>query len=317
MKIVRHIVSNGREYSKEIDAWFNECKENRNIYQDLLAVWQLTGELPPSFSPNRAKAWERVRSTIKVSQRRMNIYRLASQVAAAVIIIFVSIWIGAKVDSWRPLEFTEITSPPGQKTQILLPDSSTVWLNGGSKIKYAQNFNQANRNVELVGEGYFDVRKNFSSQFVVKVNAIDVKVFGTQFNVKAYDDGKKVEVGLKTGSIGIESDGRTLIKLNPGDFLTYDKESKEIELEKKAVDLVLAWTKNELVFEEQTIKEVFDYFEHWYGVHFSVDQEVLDGELLTFKIKTESLNEALSLLKLLKPMEYQINGERVTVIKPN
>jgi hypothetical protein len=58
------------------------------------------------------------------------------------------------------------------------------------------------------------------------------------------------------------------------------------------------------------------YIERWYGVKIKIAPELLDGQLYTFKIKTESLQEALRLINLLKPIKYTVNGTEVIVTKP-
>ena len=132
-------------------------------------------------------------------------YRRIAQIAAAIIVIFLSVWTGTELDNWKQNpQFTEVFSPAGQKTRIILPDSSVVLLNGNSQIRYNQNFNKDNRNVKLKGEGYFEVRRNLSKQFVVSTSELDIKVFGTSFNVKAYGNDQSIEVGLTTGHIGID-----------------------------------------------------------------------------------------------------------------
>ena len=82
------------------------------------------------------------------------------------------------------------------------------------------------------------------------------------------------------------------------------------------VNLVSAWTREEMVFEEDSLEEIIKYMERWYGVNIQVSPELLDGELLTFKVKTESLNELLKLINILKPIKFHIDGKQVTITKP-
>jgi hypothetical protein len=71
-----------------------------------------------------------------------------------------------------------------------------------------------------------------------------------------------------------------------------------------------------MVFEEDSLEEIIKYMERWYGVNIQIAPELLDGELLTFKVKTESLSELLKLINLLKPIQYNINGKQVIITKP-
>jgi ferric-dicitrate binding protein FerR (iron transport regulator) len=314
--IIRNIASNGEEYAIEIRQWLDNSEDNKKIYQDLQDIWLIRGSFPDHFLPDRTKAWQKVRQKIHSPKRSFYLWRRVGQIAAAVIVVILSIWSGTKLDQRQQVtQFTEVISPAGQKTRIILPDSSIVLLNGRSQIRFSQNFHDYRR-VELKGEGYFEVRKDLSRQFVVGTSVLDVKVFGTSFNVKAYEDDQKVEIGLKSGKVGIDRGEEEMVQLVPGQVATFDKKEHKLDLVRMDINLVSAWTRDEMVFDEVPLEEIIKYMERWYGVEIRVAPELLDGELLTFKVKTESLNELLKLISLLKPIKYQIDGKQVVITKP-
>jgi ferric-dicitrate binding protein FerR (iron transport regulator) len=316
-KILRNIASQGIDYSEEIREWLDESGENKKVYQDLLNIWQVTGTLPENFFPDKPKAWKKVQQHIDSQKRKYFIYRRLAQIAAAIIVVFLSVWTGSEFSIWKQsVQFTEVFSPAGQKTRIILPDSSIVLLNGNSQIRYSCNFGESNRKVELKGEGYFDVRKDPSRQFVVSTSHLDIKVFGTSFNVKAYENDQAVEVGLKTGKIGLDRNNKEMAQLSPGQVASFDKTKEKLDVGEIDMNLVSAWTRDELIFEEDPLSEIIKYMERRYGVSVQVASELLDNELLTFKVKTESLTEFLELIRLLKPIKYHINGKQVVITKP-
>jgi ferric-dicitrate binding protein FerR (iron transport regulator) len=316
-KLIRNIASNGAEYENEIQKWLNESDENKTVYRDMLNVWLITGSFPERFSPDKSKGWKKVKQHIYLQKKKHFLYRRFTQVAAAIVIVFMSIWTGTKLNNLdqRP-QYTEVFSLAGQKTRVLLPDSSVVLLNGNSQVRFDRNFNGHRRIVELIGEGFFEVHKDLSRQFIVTTSELDIKVFGTSFNVKAYADDQQVEVGLKNGSISIDRNNKEIVKLIPGQLATFNKKQLKLNLEKKDIEVVSAWTRDELVFDETTLGEIVKYLERWYGVNIQADSVLLDGELLTFKVKTESLSELLELINLLKPIKYHIDGKQVIIAKP-
>ena len=227
-KVIRNIASNGKEYANEVLHWLENSEDNKNVYTDLLNIWQVTGSFPDRFFPNGSKAWQQVQKHIHFQKRKYFLLRSVGKIAASVIVVFLSVWAGTKVDHLKQrTQCTEVFSPAGQKTRIILPDSSIVLLNGNSQIRYNQNFNEDNRKVELKGEGYFDVRKDFSKQFIVSTSELDIKVFGTSFNVKANEDDQNVEVGLNSGKIGIDRDKKEIIQLIPGQVANLIKKSRK------------------------------------------------------------------------------------------
>jgi len=114
----------------------------------------------------------------------------------------------------------EVTTKKGNRTKIQLPDGSNVWLNAGSKINYSKNFEGKERVVFLNGEAFFvvflngeaffDVVKNPQKPFIIHTSKIDIKVLGTQFNVKAYEEDNTTETSLIRGSVEI------FLKNDPG-----------------------------------------------------------------------------------------------------
>ena len=198
----------------------------------------------------------------------------------------------------------------------MLPDSSVVHLNGGTTVRYNNSFGKENRYLELNGEGYFDVRKNTHKAFIVHTKELNVKVYGTSFNVSAYNDDQTVEVGLKRGSVGIERNEKEILRLKPGQLATFNKNNSQFDLQNGDMNMISAWTNNELVFEEKPFNLICKYLERWYGVSIDVSNDLIDSEKYTFKVKTESLNEALGLINEIKPIKYEINGEKVKITKP-
>lgn len=316
-KIIRNISTNGVEYENEIQEWLTESDENKNIYQNLLNIWLISGSFPERFIPDRSKGWQEIHRHIHLQKKKSFFYHRIIQVAAAIIIVFLSVWTGTKLNNWdQAPQYAEVFSLVGQKTRVVLPDSSVVLLNGNSQVRFNRNFNGHKRIVELIGEGFFEVHKDLSRQFIVSTSELDIKVFGTSFNVKAYGDDQKVEVGLKNGSVAIDYNEKEIAKLIPGQLATFDKKQLKLNIAKKDIEVVSAWIRDELVFEEASMQEIARYLERWYGVNIQLAPELLDGEQFTFKVKTESLAELLKLISLLKPIKYQIDGKQVNIAKP-
>ncbi|WP_423129028.1 FecR family protein [Gaoshiqia sp. Z1-71] len=315
-KIIRNITSNGEEYAGEIREWLDDSNDNKKIYSDFLNIWRLTGSFPERFYPNRKNAWLKVQKQIHTRKRSQVLYRRMAQVAAAILVISFSVWAGSKLSHLENTAYTEIISPAGQKSRIILPDSSVVLLNSHSRIRYRQDFNVHDRHIELNGEAYFEVRKNLMRQFIVSVTDLNIKVYGTSFNVKAYEEDQIIEVGLKNGSIGIDCNEKEIIQLVPGQVAVFNKNETKLDVENVDMNMVSAWTRDEMIFEERSMEEIVKYIERWYGVEIKLDPKLIDGELLTFKVKTESLQDLLKLINLLKPITYQVDGKQVVITKP-
>ncbi|MEN6454532.1 MAG: FecR domain-containing protein [Prolixibacteraceae bacterium] len=200
--------------------------------------------------------------------------------------------------------------PDGEKGKIVLNDGTAIWLNSGSTLSYESNGNLVRR-VYLTGEAFFDVKKNRATPFLVETKNFTVKVYGTQFNVRAYDDMTASETILKEGIINICLENHKTIKLEPGQRFSLNK-GKRVEISNVNPDLYLNWKDHILKISNETLEDLIVRMEHWYGIRITVDDfERVKRLRYTLTIKTESLREMLGLMNYVTPLSYEINGENV------
>ncbi|MDO8927770.1 MAG: DUF4974 domain-containing protein, partial [Bacteroidota bacterium] len=211
--------------------------------------------------------------------------------------------------------FTEVYSPYGHKTRVVLPDGSQVWLNGDTKLKYNSDFSDA-RNVELTGEALFEVTKNTRQLFTVNAEELRLEVYGTTFNVKAYPEDFISEVALVEGSVGLFRDKQLLKKMVPGEVIAYNSVENKFSTRQGNIGQITSWSADELVIENKTFEEVTKYLERWYGVEITLDKSIQLNNRLSFKVKTESLMELLSIISRITPVTYEINGKQVKISMP-
>ncbi len=245
----------------------------------------------------------------------------------------------------QPLTYNEINVPAGSKSYIVLSDSTKVWLNAGAKFKYPGNFRQGARNVYLEGEAFFDVSKDKEKPFFVRVAGMDIKVLGTQFNVKAYADEEMIETTLLKGAIevvGLRSDkqGEDNLRLSPGQKLVlfknknYKVEDVEDEatetgtgkqiiapIQLKRAEVItlndtepeVSWKKDKLIFQKEPFKNVKIKLERWYGVSIEIQNPDILNYRFTGTFENETFELALSALKKAADFEYVIKKKHVII----
>ncbi len=134
------------------------------------------------------------------------------------------------------IAYNEIICPLGARSQFELPDGTEGSLNNGSRLKYPVNFSGSTREVELVGEAFFDVHQDKNKPFIVKTAGLNVKVLGTRFNVYSYPGEGFQEFTLESGVIElIEKENNkeiTVAKLKSGLHATY--QLKEVKTENES-----------------------------------------------------------------------------------
>ncbi len=234
----------------------------------------------------------------------------------------------------------EVTTPNGARSKILLPDGTNVWLNSGSKITYSRNMDTNSiREVQLMGEAFFEVVKNGNRPFIIHTSKMDVKVLGTQFNVKAYDGDPTTETSLIEGSVEVSlnnNPGRKyLLKPHQKLVLSNDLPAKaansratvalpevatnlvEIKpltyLQGTETDIESSWTKNLLSFEDEAFADVAKKMERWYDVTIEFKNKRWEDKFLNGSFEKESLEQALKALKYTTGFNYTIDHNKITI----
>ncbi len=233
--------------------------------------------------------------------------------------------------SERPHRNNSIVTRKGSRTHIELPDGSTVMLHGDTRLTYADGFSEGNRKISLEGEAFFDIKKDPDHPFVIQTDQIVIRVLGTAFKVRAYTKEKKTVTTLVRGLIEVQlkKDMNRHIFLHPNEVLTItdsglpvlttDSIRLKCKIAAMAPDSVfgklpqeLDQIKGKLPFKNEQFEEIAAKMEHWYNVTIIFETPVLKKEVLAGAFfENESLEEALSALKLTTPFQYTIKADTV------
>lgn len=302
----------------ELNNWLKEDIENEKLFSEAFNVYTITHSVPILFHPDKEKAWHKINKRIttqKLSGRQWMQKTKYAAAAVAILLVGLSVsqLITGKKNNQIQKQYTDIITPMGQKTMVILPDSSCVWLNSGSSLKYDGNFNIKDREVILEGEAYFEVKKNKSKRFRVKTGILNVDVYGTAFNIKNHNCDDFQEITVSEGRVGISDKTREIKQLTRGEQALLDKKTNKIKYSQNIPEIVYAWKNNELIFDNTPLEEAIKYLERWYGVNISIDTAMLGKHSYTFKVKTESFREMLEMMKVVTPLEYEINGKDVKI----
>lgn len=124
--------------------------------------------------------------------------------------------------------YAEVTAAKGSVIRYELPDHSVAWLNAGSTLRYPIVFRKDNRSVELKGEAYFEVQADKKRPFYVNTpDGLSVYVYGTKFNVAAYEDEELIGTVLEKGKVNVITPNQETMELLPGEQLLYNRNSRK------------------------------------------------------------------------------------------
>jgi transmembrane sensor len=206
-------------------------------------------------------------------------------------------------------------NPKGKKSVIFLEDGTKVWLNADSRLTYLESFEgKTERIVTLEGEAFFDVAKDKAKPFIVKTAGIEIKVLGTEFNVKSFNGDRDVQTTLVHGSVAIQSaKAEKGIVLTENEQAVFNKDSNAFSVSHVEARGLTSWKDGVMSFENTPISEIMVELERWYGVELILDDSASLDCRFSATLRNEPISVMLDLLKQTSNMNYEIKGKTVTL----
>lgn len=210
----------------------------------------------------------------------------------------------------------EISVAYGETRHLFLPDSSEIWINSGSSIKYPKVFTDDQRQIYLKGEAYFSVKKNPAKPFIVKTEPLSVKVLGTKFNVKAYPGDENVTTTLTSGKVEVSTPLQESQILRPNEQLTYNINTSAMNIEQVLPVETDAWLAGQILFINSSFNEIKQTLERHFNVTIDDKTAIPASRSYTVKfLKGETLTEILDVLKDVVGFTYLQQGEKIVLSK--
>ncbi|MFY9151395.1 MAG: FecR domain-containing protein [Prolixibacteraceae bacterium] len=333
----------------ELRNWIAESVENKEYFTKTCALWELSALSKSDAVFESQRSWFKISDQINPEPKRIKPYTRWASIAAIFVLAFISSYItmqflGNKNQAESALVSYIINEAPmGNMSKITLPDGSEIWLNAGSKIKYATSFNQNDRHLSLMGEAYFHVATNKSKPFVVNAQGVEVKATGTRFNVKAYKEEGFIEATLEEGIISVKQLNNKSSKevlLTPNQKITFYKKTSKIssssnpDLDENLPDdfapAPIAIRKIELASNVETPvytswkdsswiiqNEKLEALAIRLGRRYDVSIQLLDDKVRTYSytgtLKDETLEQVLEVMSQSSPIKYKLDKKKVSL----
>ncbi|MFT2010699.1 FecR family protein [Pontibacter sp. 13R65] len=201
---------------------------------------------------------------------------------------------------------TTVAAAAGEQKQVILPDGTTVLLNGESQLTYSPaDFGQGVRHVDLQGEAFFEVKRDTLHPFLVATKLLTTRVLGTSFNINTHDNIHSVTVA--TGLVEVSEKGTPLgqkVQLHPSEKATFDPEKNLLHKQRHEAALDFAWMQKVLVLQELPLQQALAKVERWYGVRISYDPQ-LSQRTITARYENEKLENVMESLSFLLDLSWE------------
>lgn len=214
-------------------------------------------------------------------------------------------------------QYAEAVTGTGQRKKIILPDSSIVWLNASSRLRYPVSFSPRERDVFLTGEAFFQVEHDKNRPFLVHSRRVTTKVLGTKFNVNSYNDHTSIAVTVLDGRVAVSDSLNSFGVLTSDQQITYDMTTGKANMLQVNAAALTAWHDGELVFDNTTFDMAAKIIEKWYGVEVRFLNEGLKTCEFTASFRMEdSLNQVLAVICGLNHADYSYQDATVSIDGP-
>ncbi|HAM85155.1 MAG TPA: hypothetical protein DFK15_12965 [Butyricimonas sp.] len=200
--------------------------------------------------------------------------------------------------------------PRGGEFNLTLSDGTRVWLNAETELRYPVQFNGKERVVYLKGEAYFEVAKNKKKPFLVQVDDMAVKVYGTEFNVNTYN---KIETVLVTGSVSMNQGGKEVL-LKPNQKGVFDQVSGKITVADVDVLAYVSWKNGDFIFRNESLNSIMDKLSRWYGLEVLYQDARLQNVRLSGNLKRyKDVRELFVSFEKISDARFKVQGNKVIV----
>jgi ferric-dicitrate binding protein FerR (iron transport regulator) len=303
---------------RELQEWIDESHHNRKEFETYRKIWNEIRKIYAAKNFDAEFAWEKVneinRRKLARQRRKSRIIHFASG-AAASILLCVSLYFSDFFrDDVAPALAIEMETTRGSRSEVALPDGSTVKLNSGSKISYVYNSKEKIREIVFSGEGFFEVAKDKRPFVITTPEGLQIKVLGTTFNLSAYADEKTIETTLIEGAVEIRNADNRLT-LAPGETVSYDKTKNTLQHIDKTGSY--RWLKSEIYMDNMSLGELCKRLERTCDVNITLQEGL--GEKIHYNgtLREENIGDMLDNLQKLSKIKYRMKGKDIQITSKN
>ncbi|WP_372652562.1 FecR family protein [Draconibacterium sp.] len=217
--------------------------------------------------------------------------------------------------SERKLQYNTIEIPRGGEYQLTLSDGTHVWLNSETTIKYPVVFAKNKREVFISGEAFFDVVHNEEAPFIVTTEKMKVNVLGTAFNIRAFGNEEKAATTLVRGKVNVTSTQTAqTFMIKPSEQFIIEEGKPSVR--KVNVKKYTAWTEGRILFDDNSLDEIFTDMARWYNISVEYENEALKNLRFSVDVKRyDEITKITEIIELTKKVKFELDNETITILK--
>ncbi|ASZ11198.1 FecR domain-containing protein [Chitinophaga pendula] len=312
LKLLRHYLlgKTNEDQRRMIENWYHTVDDTRPI-----DLWQEEGKKNAIKGGIQLQILEQIDNHNTTGWKAVPL-RSKLQIAACIAVLVIGgSWLFLANQLKDPITYFTVTAPLGEIKQILLPDSTEVWLKSGTTLQYSSKYGKQDRQLELTGEAFFSVQEDDSRPFIVRTDNLRTKVLGTAFNIQAYSDQPSIQVWVQHGRVQVSDSMRVITELSKGNRLQWDRADGHFQIDSLDWKQALAWQQGVLLLESATFSEVAFELKEIYGVALTTSSADIRNQHYDAKffIHKTSVKDIIATLAAVHRIQYKIKGDTITL----
>jgi ferric-dicitrate binding protein FerR (iron transport regulator) len=289
--------------------------ENLLLFNQYKRIWEEAEKIGYFKKYDEVRSFYELDKWIENNKRTRKRYLLTAVtgIAAGIMLMLGLFEFMQPSDLDRHQKAVVFNTEAGNRSAIILPDSSRVWLNSKTHFSYDADYGQTNRNVYLVGEAFFEVRHS-DEPFIVSLSDFKIKVCGTKFNVSAYPDDQSTLTCLESGKISIKKEGEKERYVTEGQLVDYERKTSTFKTRAVNPQEYSAWRSNKMYLHDEPLQSLCKKLERKFNIGVSFIPENLGDEVhYTGVFSDEDINEILDAISIASGLKYSKEGNHYTI----
>jgi ferric-dicitrate binding protein FerR (iron transport regulator) len=282
-----------------VEKWIQQDTKNTVYFEHFKTIWDTSKNLANESTIDESRAWERFQNRVKAGKEKPKVVKMKNRrhllQVAAVILLLVAGYTTYLFFHQPGKEIKMIAQTNQNVLTDTLPDGSVVTLNKESTLTYPSKFRDETRNVQLEGEGFFNVTPDKQHPFTINVNNVQVTVVGTSFNIKSRNG--ETEVVVETGTVRIAWAGNNVV-LDAGEKVSISAADSTMNKNKVSDKLYNYYRTKEFVCDNTPLWKLVEVLNDAYDANIIINGEELKNLKLTSPFYNESLSQVLEVISL-------------------
>lgn len=302
----------------QVEAWYDASSANRKMLGEVYYLLFINDRLNDAARVNVEQSLQRLKARMHTQRSATNPFRkIVWRVAAAAVVAAAVVTGGWSLSSLsdKLAKPVQIYTQLGERSQIVLPDGTKVWLNSCSRVEYTSPLFSRQRRVTMDGEAYFEVAHDTHAPFIVSANGLDVKVLGTKFNIRNDKQRHRVTTVLLEGSVlaYAANNESNNVQLHPRQSVVFDTQTQQLVLSNSTEAYhSINWIEGRLHFDQRPFSEITAELQRYFNVEITFQDESLRKECFSgdFQV-SDGIYHIMSVLGLTYKFHYEIAGDDI------